>query len=173
MNYKELLQGIKAMIFDVDGVLSTSYLPLYTSGEQIRLINTKDGYALRLAVKKGIILAIITGGNSQALQKQYTRLGFTDIYMEVPEKVEKLKEFMLKHSLDAREILYMGDDIPDYHVMRIVGLPVCPSDAAKEIKAISRYVSKKKGGHGCVRDMVEQVLKAQGHWMSDKRAFSW
>jgi 3-deoxy-D-manno-octulosonate 8-phosphate phosphatase (KDO 8-P phosphatase) len=172
-NFKDLLPKVKAMVFDVDGVLSTSAIPLFPNGEQVRMINTKDGYALRLASKKGFILALITGGNSEAIHKQYTHLGFNEIYMKVPEKIEKLNELMSKYDLNASEILYMGDDIPDYEVMSKVGVPVCPADAASEIKDVSVYVSDKNGGQGCVRDVVEQALKAHCHWMSDAVAFGW
>jgi len=139
----------------------------------MRVVNTKDGYALNLAARKNIHLAIITGGNAKSVYDQYTRLGFCEIYLEVKLKIEKLHDFLTKYKLDASEVLYMGDDIPDYEVMRAVGVPVCPNDAAPEIKAISVYVSPLNGGYGCVRDVVEQVLKAQGHWMTGKDAFGW
>jgi 3-deoxy-D-manno-octulosonate 8-phosphate phosphatase (KDO 8-P phosphatase) len=173
MGFKELLPNVKAMVFDVDGVLSTSTIALFPNCEKVRIINTKDGYGLYLAATKGILLAIISGGLSEAIHDQYTRLGFTDIYTGVSEKTVKLDEFINKHKLERSEVLYMGDDIPDYEVMTSVGIPVCPSDASPEIKAVSVYVSKKKGGYGCVRDVVEQVLKAQGHWMNGEKAFNW
>jgi 3-deoxy-D-manno-octulosonate 8-phosphate phosphatase (KDO 8-P phosphatase) len=173
MNFKELLPTIKAMCFDVDGVLSTSAIPLYPNGEPMRVINTKDGYALHLAAKKGIPMAIITGGKTQAIYERFTGLGFTDVHMGVHMKTDVLKEFLEKYNLDPKEVLYMGDDIPDYEVMKMVGIPVCPADAAPEIKEISVYISDKTGGNGCARDVVEQVLKAQGYWMSDIQAFGW
>lgn len=174
MNFKELLPKVKAMVFDVDGVLSTSAIPLYpTTGEPMRVINTKDGYALHLAAKRGIPMAIITGGNTQAIYERFHGLGFTDIHMGAHRKTETLKQFIEKYNLDANEVLYMGDDIPDYESMKMVGIPVCPADAAPEIKEISVYISDKTGGNGCARDVVEQVLKAQGYWMSDVEAFGW
>jgi len=173
MNFTEKLRKIKAMVFDIDGVLSTSTVVLLPDGEKARVINTKDGYSLHLAGQKGILLVIISGGMSDSFQSQYTRLGFTDIYTGVSVKIEKLHEFIAKYKLDPAEILYMGDDIPDYEVMKFVGLPVCPADAVSEIKAISAYVSSRNGGEGCVRDIVEQILKAQGHWMNCDKAYSW
>jgi len=173
MRLKEKLQKIKALVFDVDGVLSTSTVVLLPDGEKARVINTKDGYALHLAAQKGFILAIISGGTSPAIQGQYTRLGFSDIYTGVAKKIDKLEEFLDKHQLSPEEILYMGDDIPDYEVMQRVGLPVSPADAAQEIKDISVYVSSKTGGNGCVRDVVEKVLKVQGHWLDGDKVYSW
>lgn len=173
MNFKELLPKVKAMCFDVDGVLSTSAIPLYPNGEPMRVINTKDGYALHLAAKKNFPMAIITGGKTQAINERFIGLGFKDVYMGVHMKTDVLKEFMEKYDLDPSEVLYMGDDIPDYEVMKMVGIPVCPADAAPEIKEISVYISDKTGGNGCARDVVEQVLKAQGYWMSDIEAFGW
>ena len=169
---KKQLAKIKAMIFDVDGVLSIPYIPLFPNGEQIRSVNTKDSYALNLATKKGIILAIITGGDSQVIYSYCNRIGFTEVYIDVPRKIEKLNDLIQKHHLDADEVLYMGDDIPDYEAMIAVGFPVCPADAVPEIKRVSVYISRKKGGKGCVRDIVEKVLKAKGFWMSDDAAFS-
>lgn len=173
MNFKELLPRVKAMVFDVDGVLSTSAIPLFAGGEPMRVINTKDGYALHLAAKKGFPLAIISGGKTDAVYARFAGLGFTDVHLGVHMKTEKLKEFLDKYQLDPSEVLYMGDDIPDYEVMKMVGIPVCPADAVPEIKAISIYISDKTGGNGCARDVVEQVLKAQGYWMSDIEAFGW
>lgn len=173
MNFKELLPKVKALCFDVDGVLSTSAIPLYPNGEPMRVINTKDGYALHLAAKKGFPMAIITGGKTQAIYERFQGLGFTDIHMGVHMKTDVLQEFLNKYNLDPSEVLYMGDDIPDYEVMKMVGIPVCPADAVPEIKAISVYISDKTGGNGCARDVVEQILKAQGYWMSDIEAFGW
>lgn len=173
MNFKEKLKFVKAMVFDVDGVLSTSHIPLYPNGEPMRVISTKDGYALHHAHKKGIPLAIITGGATEAIEVRFRGLGFDEIYMKAGVKTERLKEFMQKYHLQSDEILYMGDDIPDYECMKMVGITACPADAAPEIKAISNYISDKCGGMGCVRDVVEQVLKAQGLWMSDAEAFGW
>ncbi len=172
-NFKELLTEVKAMVFDVDGVLSTTAIPLYPNGEPMRVINTKDGYALNLACRRGFPMAIITGGAADSVRVRFEGLGFKDVHLKVHKKKEKLQEFLEKYNLKPEEVLFMGDDIPDYECMKIVGIPVCPADAVPEIKKISVYVSDKSGGHGCARDVVEQVLKAQGLWMNDVEAFGW
>ncbi|WP_459187501.1 KdsC family phosphatase [Parabacteroides sp. APC149_11_2_Y6] len=166
------LKKIKAFVFDVDGVLSGEVIPLHPDGDPMRTVNIKDGYALQLAVKKGYQVAIITGGYTEAVKIRFSRLGITHIYMKSAIKVHDFNDFMEKTGLQPEEVLYAGDDIPDYEVMKIVGLPVAPADAAPEIKAISKYISLKKGGDGIARDVIEQTMKAQGHWMSDE-AFGW
>jgi len=173
VNFKELLSQVKAFVFDVDGVLSSSTIPLHPSGEPMRMVNIKDGYAIQHAIKKGFYVAIITGGNTLAVRLRFERLGVTDIYMSSQIKMNDLTHFMQLHHLQKEEILYMGDDIPDYIVMNHVGIPVCPADAAPEIKTLSLYISPYLGGEGCVRDVMEQVLKVQGKWMDDKMAFGW
>lgn len=167
------LSKIRALVFDVDGVLSAETVTLNPSGLPLRTVNIKDGYALQLAVKKGLIVAIITGGRSDAVRLRYEGLGITDIYMGASIKTVEYAHLMTLHSLKPEEVLYMGDDIPDYEVMKSCGLPCCPADAAPEIKAISLYISHKNGGYGCGRDVIEQVLKAQGKWMSNQDAFGW
>lgn len=171
-NFKELLPHIKAFLFDVDGVLSSNMVVLHPNGEPMRTVNTKDGYAMQLAVKKGFPIGIITGGNTRSVRMRFKRLGITDVYMKSSEKIHDLHDFLKKHQLDAKDVMYMGDDIPDYPVMKACGYPVCPADAAPEIKGISIYVSDKKGGEGCARDIIEQVMKAQNRWM-DEHAFGW
>lgn len=167
------LTKIKALAFDVDGVLSAEVIVLHTSGEPMRTVNIKDGYALQLAVKMGLHVAIITGGKTEAVRVRYAGLGIEDIYMGASVKTREYAHFLDKHQLKNEEVLYMGDDIPDLEVMRLCGLPCCPADAAPEIKAAATYVSHRKGGEGCVRDVVEQVLKAHGKWMSHQDAFGW
>ncbi len=167
------LKKIKALAFDVDGVLSTEQVMLNPDGEPMRTANIKDGYALQLAVKMGLHVAIITGGRTEAVRIRYAGLGITDIYMGAAVKIWEFAHFIAKHQLHPDEVLYMGDDIPDYEVMRRCGLPCCPADAAPEIKSVSTYISHLKGGYGCGRDVIEQVLKAQGKWMSDETAFGW
>ncbi len=167
------LSKIRAIVFDVDGVLSCETIYLHPDGEPMRTVNIKDGYAIQLAVKKGIIIAIISGGTTKAVRKRFEGLGVTDIYMGASVKTEEYARFMVKHRLNPEEVLYMGDDIPDYEVMKLCGLPCCPSDAAPEIRAISTYISNRKGGEGCGRDVIEQVLKAKGLWMDDADAFGW
>lgn len=172
-NFKENLKDIKAMVFDVDGVLSSDCVPLHPSGEPMRMVNIKDGYVMQLAVKKGFHIAIITGGKTEAVRKRFEGLGVPDIYMGSAYKMKDLEDFLSKHNLQKDEVLYMGDDIPDYQVMKVVGFPVCPADAVSEIKAVSCYVSPFDGGRGCGRDVMEQVMKAQGKWMEDEIAFGW
>jgi 3-deoxy-D-manno-octulosonate 8-phosphate phosphatase (KDO 8-P phosphatase) len=167
------LKKIKALVFDVDGVLSRETIPVAMSGEPMRTVNIKDGYALQLAVKCGFRVAIITGARNEAVKVRYKGLGIDDIYIGASVKKECLEELMLMYELFPEEILYMGDDIPDYEVMQICGLPVCTSDAAVEIKQLSKYISSVRGGEGCVRDVVEQVLRAQGKWLDESIAFSW
>lgn len=166
------LTKIKGIIFDVDGVLSTDCIPLHPSGEPMRCINTKDGYAMQLAVKKGLQLAIITGGFAEAIRIRFESLGFQNIYMRSKVKKLDFEDFIRKTELKPEELIYVGDDIPDLEVMKMVGLPVCPIDAVPEIKAISKYISPLKGGHGVGRDIIEKVLKIQGKWMQDD-AFGW
>jgi len=171
--FKEELQKIKALVFDVDGVLSANCIPLHPSGEPMRMINIKDGYAMQLAVKRGYRLAIITGGKTESIRKRFEGLGIEDVYMAASYKMAQFEEFLQKRDLKASEVLYMGDDIPDYEVMKICGFPCCPADAAPEIKAISRYISPINGGYGCGRDVIEQVMKANGDWLSGAEAFGW
>lgn len=166
------LKKIKAIAFDVDGVLSADIIPLHTSGEPMRTVNIKDGYAIQLAVKKGLHIAIITGGRTEAVRKRFAGLGVQDLYLGSAVKIHDYRDFRDKHGLQDDEILYMGDDIPDMEVMRECGLPCCPSDAAPEVKSIARYISHAAGGYGCGRDVVEQVMKVQGKWMADD-AFGW
>lgn len=166
------LSKIKAFVFDVDGVLSCDVVSLSAEGDPMRTVNIKDGYALQLAVKKGYEVAIITGGYTEAVKTRFSRLGITHIYMRSAVKVRDYNDFIEKTGLKAEEILYAGDDIPDYEVMKLVGLPVAPADAAPEIKQIARYISHKKGGEGVARDVIEQTMKAQGQWMGNE-AFGW
>ena len=167
------LTKIKALVFDVDGVLSAETIQTNNEGVLMRSVNTKDGYALRLAVNEGLHVAIITGAREEAIRRRYEGLLIQDIFLGSSVKTANLQKLLDKYGLSLDEVLYMGDDIPDYEVMRQVGLPCCPRDAAPEIRDISLYVSHRNGGQGCVRDVVEQVLKAQGKWMANKEAFSW
>ncbi|GHT61776.1 hydrolase [Bacteroidia bacterium] len=171
INY-DLLK-IKAFIFDVDGVLSPESIPLHPNGEPMRLVNTKDGYAMQLAAKKGFQLGIITGGDSDAVKIRFEKLGFQHIYIGAKDKIKQFHDFMEKTGLQPEEICYVGDDIPDYEIMKAVGLPACPADAVPEIKAIALYISPKNGGEGVGRDIIEQVLKVHGIWMQDSEAFGW
>ncbi len=167
------LTKIKGFVFDVDGVLSPSTIPMSIDGMPMRMVNIKDGYALQLAVKHGYKIAIITGGNTEAVRVRYEGLGITDIYLKSAMKLPVLKEWMNKENLSPDEIAYVGDDIPDYECMKHVGLSVCPSDAATEIKEIAGYISPVVGGYGVGRDLIEQVMRANGDWMSTEKAFGW
>lgn len=166
------LKKIRAFVFDVDGVLSCDVIPLHPDGDPMRTVNIKDGYALQLAVKKGYEVAIITGGYTEAVKIRFSRLGIRHIYMKSAVKVHDYRDFLEKTGLKPEEVLYAGDDIPDYEVMQLVGLPVAPADAAPEIKQIARYISLCRGGEGVARDVIEQTLKAQGKWMG-REAFGW
>ena len=167
------LRKIRAVVFDVDGVLSCETIPMDRTGIPLRTVNIKDGYALQLAVKMGLHVAIITGARIEAIRVRYEGLGVKDVYIGAAVKLTVYEELKAKYGLQDEEILYMGDDIPDYEVMSLAGCPCCPADAAPEIKSVSTYVSHLPGGHGCGRDVVEQVLRAQGKWMADKKAFGW
>ncbi|GAA4272085.1 HAD-IIIA family hydrolase [Aquimarina gracilis] len=166
-SYKEYLQHITTFIFDVDGVLTDGTVIINTEGELLRTMSIKDGYALKTAVQQGYNVCIISGGKNEGVRKRLKGLGITDIYLGAHHKVEQLDEYLDIYNIKSENVLYMGDDIPDMPVMQMVGLPTCPQDAVAEIKEISKYVSFKKGGKGCVRDVIEQVLKVQGKWISD------
>ena len=167
------LKKIKAIVFDVDGVLSMQTVAMDAEGQPLRTVNIKDGYAIQLAQKLGLKIAIITGGHSDSIRKRYEYLGVEDVYMKAAVKTETYAELKKKYSLSDDEIMYMGDDIPDYQLMRLCGCPCCPNDACSDIKVISLYISDKNGGCGCARDVIEQVLRAQGKWLDDAKAFGW
>lgn len=165
------LTRIKALAFDVDGVLSANVIPLHPSGEPMRTVNVKDGYAIQLAVKRASYRYYYRWAERCRAETFY-RVGVSDLYFGSAVKIHDYRGFRDKHGLTDEEILYMGDDVPDMEVMRECGLPCCPKDAVPEVKAIARYISYADGGYGCGRDVVEQVLKAQGQWLSDD-AFGW
>ena len=167
MNILEIFKSVKAFVFDVDGVLATDTLLILEGGEMARNMNSKDGYALQLAVKKGYGVVIISGGSSEPVRQRLERLGVEHVFLGVHDKQQKLMEHVQENDLRFEEILYMGDDIPDYLVMNMVGLPCCPADAVHEIKQISKYISPVSGGKGCGRDVIEKVLKLNGHWDLD------
>ncbi len=171
-NYKTQMKEINTFIFDVDGVFTDNVVILSESGEQLRTANVRDGYAVQLAVKKGLLIAIISGGRSEAVRRRFEGLGVSEVYLGAGKKIDVFKDFLEKHSLLPENVCYMGDDIPDYAVMSHVGLSCCPADAAPEIKGIANYVSPRNGGHGCVRDVLEQALKVKGMWM-DEESLIW
>ncbi len=167
------LTKIRAIFFDVDGVLSRETITQHPNGEPMRTVNIKDGYAMQHAVKCGLLIAIITGGNTESVRVRYKGLGVEEVHLGAKVKLEIYDSLLVKYGLTDEEVLYMGDDIPDYEVMCRCGLPCCPADAAPEIKSVSKYVSTRNGGEGCGRDVLEQVLKAQDMWMHNATAFGW
>ena len=167
------LSKIRAIVFDVDGVLSAETITLSATGEPLRTVNIKDGYAIQLAMKLGLRIAIMTGGNTDAIRLRYERLGVEDIFMGCAVKIKTYELFLQKYGLADDEIMYMGDDIPAMEIMQRVGCPVCPKDACHEIKEVSLYVSRCQGGYGCGRDVIEQTLRAQGKWLMNEKAFGW
>lgn len=167
------LRRIKAIIFDIDGVLSCETIPLGPDGIPLRTVNIKDGYALQLAVKLGLRVAIMTGASVESVRVRYEGLGLKDVYTGCSVKLRIYEEYISKYGLKDEEVMYMGDDIPDLEVMRRVGCPVCPKDACTEVKEASIYVSDRCGGRGCGRDVIEQTLRAQGLWQMNDTAFGW
>ena len=169
---KEEFKQIKAFIFDVDGVLSADVSILNEEGDPSRTTNMKDGYAIRNALNNGYEVAIITGGMIERVRLRYEKLGVKHIYMGAFNKLESLADFLKKTGFSKNELVYMGDDIIDYLIMKEVGLPTCPRDAVPEIREIAKYISDKEGGAGCARDIIEQVMRAQGSWLNEN-AFYW
>jgi 3-deoxy-D-manno-octulosonate 8-phosphate phosphatase (KDO 8-P phosphatase) len=167
MNILSQFRSIKLFVFDVDGVLTNGILLLLETGEMARTMNIKDGYALQLAVKKGYRVLVISGGESPAVERRLNKLGIRDVFMGITDKKEVLSRFAEKHGIKREELLYMGDDMPDFTAMKSAGLPCCPADAVPEIRGISSYISPVAGGQGCVRDVIEKVLKLNQHWDTD------
>jgi 3-deoxy-D-manno-octulosonate 8-phosphate phosphatase (KDO 8-P phosphatase) len=170
-SFKTILPQITTFIFDVDGVLTDGSVLLY-SGEVIRSMNSKDSYALQYAAKLGYKIFIITGGYSSEVQVRLEGLGITEVVLNAHNKVSSFEKLKEKHKLNPNEVMYMGDDIPDLELMKLIALPCCPQDSAVEIKKIARYVSPLKGGKGCVRDIIEQTLRVQDQWMLPE-AYEW
>lgn len=164
MSVLEKFKSIRTFVFDVDGVMTDGSVLVFGSGEQVRRMSTRDGYSLQLAVKKGYRVLVISGGNSEGVRQRLLYLGIHDIFLDVHDKVEVLDRYAKEHGLEEKDMLYMGDDIPDYEPMQHVGLACAPSDAAPEIRHIAAYISSFGGGQGCVRDVIEKVLKLNGHW---------
>lgn len=171
-NYKALLRNVNTFIFDYDGVMTDGVIVLNNDGEPLRTANVKDGYALQLIRKLGYNIAIISGGYSPSMLRRFESLNIENVFLGVSNKLEVFEKYINEHGIMPDQVVYMGDDIPDYRPMKRVGVPVCPADAAEEIKSISVYISRYRGGHGCVRDIIEQVLKVQGRWMTDE-AHQW
>jgi len=162
-NFKENLKNIKALVFDVDGVFAKEMI-VDLHGGLMRTMNAKDGFALKVAGDKGLATCIITGGVSKSVKLRFERLGVKKVYLGSKNKVEDLREFCDENKIDFSEVLYMGDDIPDHEILSKVGIATCPADAVPEIQDVCHYISNKNGGDGCVRDVIEQVMRMQGSW---------
>lgn len=166
------LNKIRAVILDIDGVISPECVQIGQDGNPLRHVNVKDGYAIQLAAKHGIMVFILSGGYCKAMETRLGLLGVKEVIMHAAVKEKHFVRILEEYGLKAEEVAYMGDDIPDYNVMKMSGLACCPSDAANDILSVAQYISGRKGGYGCVRDVIEQILRAQGKWMTDE-AFSW
>lgn len=164
-SYKEYLNHITTFIFDVDGVLTDATLHITNTGELLRTMNVKDGFALKFAVNAGYNVAIISAGTNDGVKIRLEGLGINTVHLGVHNKLEIYNDYILANNIKPENVLYMGDDIPDYQVMKLVGLPCCPQDAVPEIKSVAKYISHKNGGHGAVREVIEQVLKVQDKWV--------
>lgn len=167
MNHLESFSAIHTFIFDVDGVLTNNEILITEAGELLRKMNVRDGLAIKIAIDKGYRIAIITGGRSEGVKKRLEALGIKDIYSGISEKLEAFEEFMETYDLDPVGVLYMGDDLPDYPVMRRVGMATCPKNSAPELFPIANYISPYNGGEGCVRDVIEKVLRLKGEWSEE------
>jgi 3-deoxy-D-manno-octulosonate 8-phosphate phosphatase (KDO 8-P phosphatase) len=163
-NFKEDIALVEAIVLDVDGVMTDGGIIPTPDGDFIRRYDAKDGYAIASALREGLKVCVISGGRGRMLENRLTMLGVSRMYLNCMDKVAAISEFMAKNGLTREQVLYMGDDIPDLECMRVVGMPVCPSDAAMEVVEASRYVSEFVGGHGAVRDIIEQVMRAKGLW---------
>jgi 3-deoxy-D-manno-octulosonate 8-phosphate phosphatase (KDO 8-P phosphatase) len=170
--FKEELKQVKAFVFDVDGVLSKDTSPLNENGDPVRTANVKDGFAIRNAIHFGYPIAIITGGFLDRVRLRHEKIGVKHYYDNVRDKVECLDDFLAKTGVKYENVLFMGDDLVDFMAMKKVGIPVCPRDAVPDIKAISKYISHKNGGEGCVRDVIEQTLRAQENWITEDMLFT-
>jgi 3-deoxy-D-manno-octulosonate 8-phosphate phosphatase (KDO 8-P phosphatase) len=164
MSVLEKFKSIRTFVFDVDGVMTDGSVLVFGTGEQVRRMSTRDGYSLQLAIKRGYRVLVISGGNSEGVRQRLLYLGIHDIFLDVHNKAEVLQQYAQQHGLEQQDMLYMGDDIPDYAPMQQVGLACAPADAAPEIRHIAAYISSFGGGQGCVRDVIEKVLKLNGHW---------
>lgn len=167
------LSDIRAIVFDIDGVLSPSTVPVDEEGRPSRMINVKDSFAIRLSISKGLRVAIISGATDPRMQEAYSRFGVTDIFMSRPDKKSVMLRWMSDASLARHEVAYVGDDIPDIPAMNCAGLRVCPADAADDVKETANYISRVPGGHGVARDLLEQILSAQDKWITQHNDYLW
>ena len=167
-NYKEKLKHISTFVFDFDGVLSTGKIIVMPDGDQLRMTDVKDGYAMQYALRQGYRVCIISGGYSESMRLRYQGFPQMDIFLNVPDKTKVFSEYLKNNNIPSEQVVYMGDDIPDYEVMQMAGLKACPSDASVEIQETAHYISHCKGGEGCVRDIIEQTLRYQGNWFKEE-----
>lgn len=165
-NYKELLKEITTFILDVDGVLTNGKILVTSKGKMLREMNTKDGFIIKYALSKGFKIFIISGGTNKGVKERLKDLGIEEIFLGEHTKKDTYDKLIKKYNLKKNEIVYMGDDIPDISVMKKIGVPCCPNDAVPDVKQISIYISKKNGGQGCVRDIIEQTLRVQNKWLT-------
>lgn len=172
-NYKEQLKDITTFVFDYDGVLTGGTVLINVDGELLRTANVKDGYALKHAREKGYHIAIISGGRSETVRLRFKPLGIHDVFLNAGDKLQVLRDFMKSKGIEPSQVLFMGDDIPDYPLMKEAGVSACPADAAEEVRSVADYISHLKGGEGCARDVIEQVMKIQGKWFNSREAFIW
>lgn len=168
MNQLERFQPIKTFIFDVDGVLTNSHVLVLEDGRLLRQMSVRDGYAIKRAIQQGYRICVITGGSSEGVKKRLQGLGVRDVYLGQQDKIEAYEEYMDAYEIDPDTVLYMGDDLPDYPVMRKVGLPTCPKNAAPEVLALAKYISPYEGGSGCARDVIEKVMRLHGTWTDEE-----
>ena len=168
MSYKEKLIKIKNFVFDVDGVFTDGSIIVDNSGNELRVFSTRDGIAVKLATDKGYNFCVISGGKNEGVRKRLNKLGIKNVYLGVNNKMEVFKSFMNDNNLKTNETMFMGDDIPDIQILKMVGLSCCPNDAANEVREVVDYISIKKGGEGCVRDIIEQILTIQKNWIENE-----
>ena len=168
MSYKEKLIKIKNFVFDVDGVFTDGSIIVDNSGNELRVFSTRDGIAVKLATDKGYNFCVISGGKNEGVRKRLNKLGIKNVYLGVNNKIGIFKSFMNDNNLKTTETMFMGDDIPDIQILKMVGLSCCPNDAANEVREVVDYISIKKGGEGCVRDIIEQILTIQKNWIENE-----
>jgi 3-deoxy-D-manno-octulosonate 8-phosphate phosphatase (KDO 8-P phosphatase) len=164
VNFKQRLTAVKAVLFDIDGVLTDGRLHMHSDGTVSRTFHARDGFALQQAVKSELIVGIVSAAREEILRERFLKLGIHNVILNCNDKLAAYDELKSSYGISDSEVLFMGDDLPDLEVMRTVGIPVCPDDAVHEIRAVSIYISPNNGGEGCVRDIIEQVLRAQGKW---------
>lgn len=167
------LSKVKALVFDIDGVLSPSTVPMATDGEPQRMVNVKDGYALHLAAKCGFKIAVISGARPEYLRNRFTNLGIKDVYLDTMTKRPVMEKWMADNGLRAEEVIYFGDDIPDLPAMALAGLAVAPADADSTVKTKAGYIAVAKGGYGVAREVIEELLICQGYWLDEEKSYSW